>query len=140
MRRTAIQPSVARGCATCLRVKIYDEMLRVEVGACLRQRDFRKRRNLFRRADEHGWQDVDFQARGDSRCCWSTPVTTTSRPKCPFERCKTASGVTAAPLPPALLLLVQDAAARTTGRGRFVTLLRVPGAPLAASTRGGGGS
>ena len=50
------------------------------------------------------------------------------------------SGVTVAPLLPALLLLVQDAAARTTGRGRFVTLLRVPRAPLAASTRGGGGS
>jgi hypothetical protein len=32
------------------------------------------------------------------------------------------------------------AAARTTGRGRFVTLLRVPRAALAASTRGGGGS
>ena len=31
------------------------------------------------------------------------------------------------------------AAARTTGRGRFVTLLRVPRAPLAASTRDGGG-
>src|SRR5215207_7653342 len=53
---------------------------------------------------------------------------------------QSGSGVTVAPLPPALLLLVQDAAARTTGRGRFVTLLRVPRAPLAASTRGGGGS
>ena len=50
------------------------------------------------------------------------------------------SGVTVAPLPPALLLLVLDAAARTTGRDRFVTLLRVPRAPLAASMRGGGGS
>jgi hypothetical protein len=32
------------------------------------------------------------------------------------------------------------AAARTTGRGRFVTLLRVPRAPLATSTPGGGAS
>jgi len=47
---------------------------------------------------------------------------------------QSGSGVTVAPLRPALLLLVQDAAARTTGRGRFVTLLRVP------RTRGGGGS
>lgn len=33
-----------------------------EVGPCLRGRGFRKRRNRFRRADDHGWQVVDFQA------------------------------------------------------------------------------
>jgi hypothetical protein len=40
----------------------YDAMLRYEVGPWLRARGFRKRRNRFRRADDGGWQVVDFQA------------------------------------------------------------------------------
>ncbi len=40
----------------------YDAMVREEIGPWLRQRGFRKRRNRFRRADESGWQVVDFQA------------------------------------------------------------------------------
>lgn len=40
----------------------YDVMLRDEVGPWLRDRGFRKRRNRFRRADDEGWQVVDFQA------------------------------------------------------------------------------
>ena len=37
-------------------------MLRDEVGPWLRARGFKKRRNRFRRADDDGWQVVDFQA------------------------------------------------------------------------------
>ena len=37
-------------------------MLRDNVGPWLRARGFRKRRNRFRRADDDGWQVVDFQA------------------------------------------------------------------------------
>jgi uncharacterized protein DUF4304 len=40
----------------------YDAMLRDEVGPWLRARGFKKRRNRFRRADDDGWQVVDFQA------------------------------------------------------------------------------
>lgn len=37
-------------------------MIRDEVASWLRERGFRKRRNQFRRADDQGWQVVDFQA------------------------------------------------------------------------------
>lgn len=40
----------------------YDAMLRDDVGPWLRERGFRKWRNRFRRADDQGWQVVDFQA------------------------------------------------------------------------------
>jgi Domain of unknown function (DUF4304) len=40
----------------------YDAMLREEIGPWLRARGFRKRRNRWRRADDDGWQVVDFQA------------------------------------------------------------------------------
>jgi Domain of unknown function (DUF4304) len=40
----------------------YDAMIRDEIGPWLRERDFRKRRNRFRRVDRDGWQVVDFQA------------------------------------------------------------------------------
>jgi hypothetical protein len=40
----------------------YDAMLRDELGPWLRERAFRKRSSRFRRADEAGWQVVDFQA------------------------------------------------------------------------------
>lgn len=37
-------------------------MLRDQVGPWLRAHGFKKRRNRFRRADDDGWQVVDFQA------------------------------------------------------------------------------
>src|SRR4051812_11923297 len=40
----------------------YDAMLRDAVAPWLRQRGFMKRRNRFRRSDDHGWQVIDFQA------------------------------------------------------------------------------
>ena len=40
----------------------YDAMVRDEIGPWLRERGFKKRRNGFRRADQAGWQVVDFQA------------------------------------------------------------------------------
>ena len=40
----------------------YDAMLRDQISPWLRERGFRKRRNRFRRADDQGWQVVDFQA------------------------------------------------------------------------------
>jgi hypothetical protein len=40
----------------------YDLMIGEEIGPWLRDRGFKKRRNRFRRADELGWQVVDFQA------------------------------------------------------------------------------
>jgi Domain of unknown function (DUF4304) len=40
----------------------YDAMVRDEIGPWLRERGFKKRRNRFRRADDAGWEIVDFQA------------------------------------------------------------------------------
>lgn len=40
----------------------YDEMIRDEIGPWLRARDFKKKRNRFRRDVRSAWQVIDFQA------------------------------------------------------------------------------
>lgn len=60
--RSSSKPGRARDDEGVTAREHYDAMLRDDVGPWLRERNFRKRRNRFQRADDQGWQVVDFQA------------------------------------------------------------------------------